>query len=105
MPLRRSAAERGGGGDSPPPRDAAREDPDDVLALLEAIGGGESSEIFQRAIEKDLRELIVRFRRLRAELALTPDVADPIVAQALARAGARVDESDDVTSNAPRPDA
>src|SRR5271166_6065435 len=60
------------------------DDPESVLALLEAIGGGDSAEIFRRAVEKDMRELIDRSRRLRADLDLTPEVADPIMVEALA---------------------
>ena len=61
------------------------DDPASVLALLEAIGSGDSAEIFRRAVEKDMRELFARSRRLRIELALEPEVADPILADALAR--------------------
>jgi hypothetical protein len=63
------------------------EDPARVLALLEAVGGGDPAEIFRRAVEKDVSELIARSRRLQAGLGLDPEVADRILAEALAAAG------------------
>jgi hypothetical protein len=69
------------------------DDPGGVLALLEAVGGGDSAEIFRRAVEKDMRELIDRSRRLRADLALTPEVANPILVEALASVRAQVDSA------------
>ena len=62
-----------------------------VLALLEAIGGGDSAEVFRRALEKDFVALIARSARLRAVLALTPEVANPIMAEALTNARAELD--------------
>lgn len=66
------------------------DDPENVLALLEAIGSGNSAEVFRRALEKDLVALIARSLRLRANLALTPEVANPIMAEALASARAEL---------------
>ena len=65
------------------------EDPASVLGLLEAIGEGDPAEIFRRAVEKDVSELIARSRRLRADLDLTPEVADRVLAEALADAARR----------------
>ncbi len=55
-----------------------------MLALLEAVGGGDPVEIFRRAVEKELRGALERSRRLRDELALAADVAGPIIAETLA---------------------
>ena len=84
-----------------PPYDPADEDPRSVLALLEAIGGGDSAEIFRRAVEKDMREVIVRSRRLRADLALTPEVARPIMAEALESVLSHFDPNGDGAPGAP----
>jgi hypothetical protein len=54
-----------------------------VVALLEAINVGDPAAIFRRAVEKDMRELIARSRRLEGQLTLAPEVAGPILAAAV----------------------
>jgi len=80
-----------------PPRTgeaALDEDPASVLKLLEAVGAGDPAEIYRCAVEKDVSELIARSRRLPGDLDLAPDVADAILAEALAAAEARVGQKD-----------
>jgi len=66
-----------------PPAPPSGEDPARLVALLEAVNAGDSAELFRRTVEKDLSELIARSRRLRADLALTPEVANSVLTEAL----------------------
>ena len=70
---------------------APGDDPQNLLALLEAVAGDDSAEVFRRALEREMVGLITRSLRLRADLALPLAVANPILAEALASARAEFD--------------
>ena len=69
----------------PAPEPEPREGAAGVVALLEAIGGADPAEAFRRAVERDFGEAVARSRRLGAELAIAPEVANPILTEALNR--------------------